>query len=120
METIKQGLSDMTAIGGFSNVEFAVIIALSLLGGVGSYLQQCRAGELERTSFNMMTELTLALTGGLTIAYICHWQGFSPALTDAAVLLFANNGGETMHKLKQIALSAITNRVSAANNEKPK
>lgn len=101
----------MTLLEVINNADLLPPLLLSLLGGVGSYLQGCRSGELQRTLFNLFTELVLAITIGLAIVNLGEWLGWNPALTSLLVILAANNGGDSLAKSREVACKYIYKKI---------
>lgn len=92
-----------------------VAVALALIGGVGSFLQSCRTGEGERTLFNFITEIVLAVITGLALSYLGTWLKWEPALTNTLVLLLTNNSGDTLMRGKLLLFSVLKHRLNSGN-----
>lgn len=84
-----------------------IAVALAIVGGLGSFLQGCRNGELKRTFFNLLTELILAVIAGLAILNLGVWQNWQPALTNSLILILTNNGGDTLATAKTLLAKAL-------------
>ncbi|MDW2187564.1 hypothetical protein R7Z80_17040 [Vibrio sp. 1733] len=83
---------------------FAIsVLALSVLSGVGSYLQGIREQRLAGGFLNFLTELTLALVVGLIVAYLCESEGVEAGYTSALVLIASNNGADSINFIRKLA-----------------
>ena len=91
--------------------EFVLVSCLSMLGGVGAYLQGVREGKITASFLNLLTELTLSLTVGLAIAYIGHSRDIEPAIVCALALIFGNNGADTISFFRTLIKDFVTNRL---------
>jgi hypothetical protein len=84
---------------------------LSLLGGLGSYLHGCRESRFARSWTNAITEIVLALVVGFVVMYCGVWQGWPPALTCVLILVFSNNGGDSLIWLKGLVSKVVASRL---------
>lgn len=85
--------------------DFALVAALSIIGGVGGYLNGVRQGKFKPSFLNFFTDIFLAITIGLAIAYIGHAQKWNPAIVCALALVLGNNGAESISLLQGIIKS---------------
>lgn len=82
-------------------LELALLfIVLSLLSGVGGYLQNVRHKTYENSTLHFFAELSMALVSGLFVAFIGIYKSWNPALTCALVLVASNNGADTVAFIK--------------------
>lgn len=84
------------------------VLALSILSGVGSYLQGKRLDRLKGGLIDLLTEITLALVVGLVVAYVCESRGVERNLTCALVLILSNNGADSLFLLRQFAIDRLS------------
>lgn len=84
--------------------------ALSILSGVGSYLQGVREKRLAGGSRDFLTEIILALIAGLAFAYLGHSQEWNEAMTCFLVLMVSNNGAETIAIIRKALKQSIQKR----------
>lgn len=83
------------------DLELALLfIALSLLSGIGAYLQAARHKAEFRGLFHFLSEVVTALISGLFVAFIGVHINMKPALTCAMVLIASNNGAEMLSIVK--------------------
>jgi hypothetical protein len=92
-----------------------IAVTLALIGGVGSFLQSCRTGEGERTLFNFMTEIVLAIITGLALLYLGTWLKWEPALINTLVLLLTNNSSDTLIRGKLLLFSVLKHKLNSGN-----
>lgn len=98
-------------------MEFALLVsALSVLSGIGSYLQGVRENRLKGRFLDFFTEVTLALVVGLATAYTGHSMKLNEAMTCALVLIFSNNGADTVALLKKIFKQLLAHRFGLNTN----
>lgn len=93
---------------------------LSLLGGLGSYLHGCREARFDRGWTNAITEIVLALVVGFVVLYCGVWQGWPPALTCVLILVFSNNGGDTLTWLKTLVSKVVASKFKTNSESKGK
>jgi hypothetical protein len=83
--------------------EFALLVfALSTLSGVGSYLQGYREKRLTRGFHDLITEIITAIVVGLAVAYAGYSFDMDEGYLCAAILIFSNNGSESLVWIKQL------------------
>ncbi len=102
------------------DLSIEVVVAaglLSLLGGLGSYLQGVREGRFPHNVLNAVTEIVLALSAGLLVMYLGQWQHWPQPLTSVLILLGSNNGGDTFVFLKRTVSQYVTNRFNSDGNK---
>lgn len=85
----------------------ALVIALSVLSGVGTFLQGKRDKRLTGGLIDFFTEITLAVVVGLTIAHIGEGQNLDRSFTCALVLILSNNGADTLEGMRKIVSSNL-------------
>lgn len=90
--------------------EFVLVSCLSMVGGIGAYLQGVREEKFKASFLNLLTEITLSLTVGLAIAYIGHSRDWEPAIVCALALILGNNGADTISFLKTLLKEFVTKR----------
>lgn len=83
------------------------VLALSILSGVGSYLQGIREQRLAGGFQDFLTELTLALVVGLIVAYMCESEGVEAGYTSAFVLIASNNGADSINFIRKLASQTL-------------
>ncbi len=89
-----------------------VAVTLAIIGGLGSFMQGCRNGDLKRTFFNFFTELILAVIAGLAILNLGQWQEWQPGLINALILILTNNGGDTLATAKAMLANFIKRKLN--------
>ncbi|MGF1905258.1 hypothetical protein [Aliivibrio salmonicida] len=98
------------------STEFVPALLLSLLGGTGSYLHGCKTAAIQRTLFNLMTELVLAVTFGLAIMYFGQWRELPPPLVSVFILIATNNSSD-MKPIFKNALHAVFDKFTKTKTE---
>ena len=89
--------------------EFALLVSsLSTLSGVGSYLQGCREKRLARGFQDLITEVVMATVVGLIVAYAGSSLEMDKGYLCAAILIFSNNGSESLLWIKQLSRKHLT------------
>ncbi|WP_254446390.1 holin [Pantoea sp. CCBC3-3-1] len=88
-------------------IPIAVAVVLSLLSGIGVYLQGIREGRIKGTVLDFFTESSIAVTAGLMAYYVGRHQHFDESIIYFSVLLSSNNGNEVVHIAKRINSDAI-------------
>lgn len=84
--------------------EFALLVsALSVLSGIGSYLQGCREKRLTSGFQDLVTEVVMAVVVGLIVAYAGNSLDMDKGYLCAAILVFSNNGSESLLWIKQLS-----------------
>ncbi|WP_369523040.1 phage holin family protein [Vibrio campbellii] len=91
---------------------------LSLLSGLGSYLNARRTERLQSGWVSFLAEMTLALTVGLTVTYLCEAKQVDRRVTMALVLILSNNGAETYSKFRQAIGDRFTLMLTGGGNKK--
>lgn len=78
----------------FNPILVLVVVAVSVLSGAGSFLQQRRTQRRNREWWFMelFSELVIACTAGLAALFLGLWQEFSSPLTCLIALIAASNG----------------------------
>jgi len=99
-------------------VHEVVAVILSIVGGLGSYLQRVRNEELQKSIFNFITELVLSIITGLAVLYVGQWQVWEPALINALILILTNNGSETITTAKAYLSSFIRSKFNINGEQK--
>lgn len=99
------------------SLDFSLLVAgLSVLSGVGSYLQGVREEQLKKGFLDFAAEITLALVVGLAVAFLGQYKQWSETLVCFLVLILSNNGGEAMLKIKRFLNKQIDQRLGSNNN----
>ncbi|MCG6387484.1 hypothetical protein [Vibrio fluvialis] len=89
----------------------SLVLALSFLSGIGSFLQGRREGRLNGF-FDLMAEVTLASIVGLVVAYLGETQGLDRGYTCAFVLVLSNNGSDTLLALRKNVVGRLNSLLS--------
>lgn len=84
-----------------------VALGLSTLSGIGVFLHGARENRIDRSIFNLVTEIVLALTAGLTGFYLARHWALDEGLTFICVLAASNNGREVLASLKSKIIDGI-------------
>lgn len=84
-----------------------LVAALSVLCGLGTYLQGRREGRLSGF-LDLFAEITLAVIVGLTVAYIGETQNIAKGYTCAAVLILSNNGSDTINAIRSELIKRLS------------
>ncbi|WP_318491891.1 hypothetical protein [Photobacterium leiognathi] len=92
--------------------EFALVVGLSLVGGIGSYLQAVRDNKLAGGLLSFLTEITLSIIVGLSIAYIGHAYEWNPAIVCALALILSNNAADTISFIKTLMKDFVSKKFS--------
>lgn len=80
--------------------EYGLMLAISILGALISWIRKVRKGEIPNWSFGYLVgEMTMAAFTGLIIFWLCEWRGWSMNLTAALCGL----GGLMSAKLLSLA-----------------
>lgn len=97
--------------------DFVLVASLSLVGGIGGYLQGVRTEKIKSSWINFFTDLTLAVSLGLAIAYIGHARSWNPALVCALALLCGNNAAELFDLINQLKKEFLLKKIKKDNND---
>jgi hypothetical protein len=90
------------------NKEFlVVVIAFSLLSGVGAYFQGSREERHKGSYIDFFAESILAVVAGLVAAYSGESLELHRGLTLAIVLIVSNNGSDVLEVLKSTAINRV-------------
>lgn len=89
----------------------SLVLALSFLSGIGSFLQGRREGRLNGL-FDLLAEMTLASIVGLIVAYLGETQGLERGYTCAFVLVLSNNGSDTLLAVRKNVVERINDLFS--------
>lgn len=87
-----------------------IVVAVSLLAGTGSYLQQRRTQRQKKAGWlvELISELVTAVIAGLAALFVGDWQGFPMPLTCLIALIAASNGAYFI----ELGRKALANKVS--------
>lgn len=83
------------------------VLLLALFSGMGSYFQGVRTTRIKGGFLDFMAEIILAVVVGLIVAYLCESQLIDRRITCALVLIFSNNGADTITKIRSLATSKL-------------
>ena len=92
-------------------------IVLSLLGGVGAYLQGVRDGRIKKGVSNAFTEMTLALVMGLIVLYVGQWQAWPLPLVYVLILVLSNNASEHLSFLGSLVERLVLRKFNLKGNK---
>lgn len=84
-----------------------LVVLLSLLSGVGSFLQGKREGRLTN-ALDLLSEVVLALIVGLIVAYVGEANNIERGYTCALVLVLSNNGSDTLNSLRKMTFNRLS------------
>lgn len=95
----------------------AVVLSLSLLSGLGSFLHGRREGRLNAQGlrgliFDLLTEMIIAVIAGLIAFYVGQYRQYDKPIIYLSVLLASNNGQEMLSAIKRVNMDAIIQIIS--------
>lgn len=99
----------------FNPILVLIVFAVSVLSGVGSFLQQRRTQRQKHDGWfiELISELVLACTAGLAALFVGLWQEFPIPLTCLLALITASNGAYFIELGKKI----LTNKINSGGNK---
>ncbi len=89
----------------------SLVAILSVLSGIGSYLQGHREGRLRNGLIDLLTEVIFALIAGLATGYVSEAYEVKRGFTCALVLILSNNATETLGQLKMVLLNRVAKHI---------
>ncbi|EFH8163230.1 hypothetical protein GI328_23215 [Escherichia coli] len=87
--------------------QIAIAIPLSLLSGVGGYVNDVRKGSKRGTRLELAADVLMALLVGILTAFLGQWKGLQDELIYGLIVLLSSNGDEVMAVLHPGSLSLL-------------
>ncbi|HHX6016743.1 TPA: phage holin family protein [Escherichia coli] len=87
--------------------QIAIAIPLSLLSGVGGYVNDVRKGSKRGTRLELAADVLMALLVGILTVFLGQWKGLQDELIYGLIVLLSSNGDEVMAVLHPGSLSLL-------------
>lgn len=99
----------------FNPILVLIVVAVSVLSGAGSFLQQRRTQRLQKGAWfiELFSELVIACTAGLAALFLGLWQEFPTPLTCLVALIAASNGAAFM----DLGRKFLTNKLNTGGSK---
>lgn len=95
----------------FDPTLIAVVAALAILSGVGSFMQHVRENKADANAFNFIYELIVSLSASLCMYFLGEWQSLPKPLICLASLIAASNGGWFMQQARLTLINKLNSKV---------